>query len=161
MGLFKSDPRLRLPRHPNAERPRADEKVWRQGDADLQNGWLARHGKLSLTDTRLVFVPTPLDMLLRARRREIALDSVTRLERVPRDVDGGLVGGRRARFVIADGECDYQVMVGDLDNWLDMLEIVINRRRGSVTQPPRLSILRDGYVNAMLEAVTVDPTPDA
>ena len=75
-------------------------------------------------------------------------------------MNGALAGGRRARFVIADAECDYQVMVGDLDNWLDMLEIVVNRSRGSASQPPKVPILRDGYVNAMLAAAVDSNQPD-
>ena len=49
----------RLPRVAHAERPRPDEKIlWKTG-ADLNNGWLGRHGTLYLTEQRLVFVPTP------------------------------------------------------------------------------------------------------
>ena len=46
--------------------------------ADLQNGWLARHGDLILTEERLVFVPTLLDTALLAKRRQIMLEDVRR-----------------------------------------------------------------------------------
>ena len=59
----------RLPRGPHAERPRPDEKVRKRTGADLQNGWLARHGTLFLSDDRLVFVPTLMDTAMRAKRR--------------------------------------------------------------------------------------------
>jgi hypothetical protein len=66
----------KLPRGRNADRPRPDEKVRKQTGADLQNGWWGRHGTLTLTDDRLVFVPTLLDALMRARRHEVVLDAV-------------------------------------------------------------------------------------
>ena len=70
----------RLPRVAHAERPRPDEKIlWKTG-ADLNNGWLGRHGTLYLTEQRLVFVPTPLDHLLRAKRREIAREDIEAIE---------------------------------------------------------------------------------
>ena len=62
-------PEDKLPRVSHADRPRDDEKVLRKGGADLNNGWLGRHGNLYLTEERLVFVPTPLDHLLMAKRR--------------------------------------------------------------------------------------------
>lgn len=158
VGMFKANPRKRLPRIPNAERPRPDEKVWRVGEADLQNGWLGRHGKLSLLETRLVFVPTPLDMLLRAKRREIPLDAITHITREPRDVGGAAPGGRRARVVIGDAACDYQVMLGDIDNWIDMIELVTNRRRGKVARPEKIVVGRENYVNP-LTAVMAEESP--
>ena len=36
-----------LPRGPHAEKPGPDETILQQSGADLQNGWLARHGELS------------------------------------------------------------------------------------------------------------------
>jgi hypothetical protein len=158
VGIIKSDPRKRLPRVPNAERPRPDEKVWRVGEADLQNGWLGRHGKLSLLDTRLVFVPTPLDMLLRAKRREIPLDAITHITREPRDVNGAATGGRRVRVVVGDALCDYQVMLGDVDNWIDMMELVTNRRRGNSGQPPKIVVGRENYVNPLLAVMAEEST---
>jgi len=36
---------------------RPDETILKKSGADLQNGWLARHGELYCTEDRLVFVP--------------------------------------------------------------------------------------------------------
>ena len=33
-----------------------DEKIRKRSGADLQNGWMGRHGTLYLTDERIVFV---------------------------------------------------------------------------------------------------------
>ena len=146
-----------LPRHPHAERPRKDETPLRSGGADLQNGWLARHGTLTLTSTRLVFVPTVLDTFLRARRREIDLDRIVEIEREPRDVEGSNPGMRRPRVIIVDHECRYQFIVGDLDNWIDMLQIVIDRRRSAAGQEP-VVVHRDGYTNVLI-AEGISPNP--
>jgi len=48
----------KLPREQHAARPRPGETIRKQGGADLQNGWLGRHGTLYLGDERIVFVPT-------------------------------------------------------------------------------------------------------
>ena len=141
----------KLPRHPHAERPRADETSLRSGGVDLQNGWLARHGQLTLTPTRLVFVPTVLDHFLRAKRRSIDLDQIVEVEREPRDVEGSSPGLRRPRVIVSDHECAYQFMVGDLDNWIDMLQVVIDRRRASAGREP-LVVHREGYTNVLVAA---------
>ena len=44
----------KLPRTKHADRPRPGETVLKQSGADLQNGWLARHGTLFVTDERLL-----------------------------------------------------------------------------------------------------------
>lgn len=139
----------KLPRRPHADRPRPNEKIVRQGGADLQNGWLGRHGTLSLTGERLVFVPTPLDMFLRAKRREIAYDEILRLEREPRDVNGTNPGARRNRMIIWTEECGYQFMVGDLDSWIDMIEIVVNKHRSEHHRDP-LVVERENYTNPLV-----------
>jgi hypothetical protein len=140
----------RLPRRPHADRPRPDEQVLKQGGADLQNGWLSRHGSLSVTDDRLVFVPTILDTLLGAKRREIALDEISEIERFPVSPSGGLPpGGRRPRMILHTPECAYELMVGDLDSWIDSLErvYVLRAKRGKTHSP---TITREGYVNLLL-----------
>ena len=144
----------KLPRHPHADRPRPDETVRRHGHADLQNGWYARHGRLSLCDARIVFAPTPLDTLMRAKRREILLERIESVERLPRDPDGTNPGGRRARMVITDHECAYQFMVSDLDSWIDMIEIVTNRQRTTAGVGPIL-VLRENYENPVTAALNV------
>lgn len=138
-----------LPRRPNADKPRPDETVLKVGGVDLQNGWLGRHGDLSVTDDRLVFVPTVLDTLLRARRREIPLDDITEIERWPVSPGGHSVGGKRPRMLIHTDECVYEFMVGDLDSWIDSLERVYQRRVG-LGKPHSPKITRENYVNLLL-----------
>jgi hypothetical protein len=141
-------PSRRLPRGPQAERPRADEVVRKRTSADLQNGWLGRHGTLLLTDDRLVFVPTPLDTALRAKRREIPLAEIEEIERFPREAAAASGGGRRPRMLLHTRETTYELMVGDLDAWIDALEIVYEmRRERGLPHTPRVT--REGYVNML------------
>lgn len=139
----------KLPRLPHADRPRPDEKVLKRSGADLQNGWLARHGDLFLTQERLVFVPTVLDTALMAKRREIPLTAVRAIERFPLSPASMPRGGRRPRMMLHTDQCVYEFMVGDLDAWIDMLESWFHRRerRGEGPAPP---VRREGYTNAML-----------
>jgi hypothetical protein len=144
------DSRRRLPRKPHADKIRPDETILKSSGADLQNGWLSRHGDLTITEDRLVFVPTILDTLMRAKRREIALDDITEIERWPISPGGMGPGGRRPRMLIHTDECVYELMVGDLDAWIDTLERVYQRRAGKGrTYTPRIT--REGYVNLLLE----------
>lgn len=141
----------KLPRVKHADRPRPGETVLKQSGADLQNGWLARHGTLFATDDRLVFVPTVLDHVLLAKRREIPLDAVTEIERFPTSPDALPHGGRRPRMLIHTDACVYEFMVGDLDAWIDALEAVYRRRarEGGGDYAPRVT--REGYVNLLIE----------
>lgn len=136
----------KLPRGPQPDRPRPDETVVRAGGADLQNGWLARHGTLTLTESRLVFVPTPLDRLMQAKRREILFSKLVEVEREPRDPMGGTRGGRRPRMIVRDDVCAYEFLVGDLDSWIDTIEVVVDRHKGPGAP---LKVLRDNYVNPL------------
>lgn len=147
--------KAKLPRGPHAERPRPGEVVRKRAGVDLQNGWLARHGTLFLTDERLVFVPTALDTAMRARRREIPLDRLLEVERYPKDVDGYTVAGKRARLLFHTEECVYQFMVPDMDAWIDAIEIVCEARAkgGSGHMPV---ITREGYTNLLRLS---DPAP--
>lgn len=139
----------RLPRLPHAQKIQPDERVLKGTGADLQNGWLARHGELSLTDDRLVFVPTVIDTLMRARRREILLDNIQEIERFPLRPGDMPLGGRRPRMLLHTPECVYEFMVGDLDGWIDVFELVYRRRRrqGKLHTP---RITREDYVNVLL-----------
>ncbi len=139
----------KLPRKPHAERLRADEVVRKRGGADLQNGWLGRHGTLYLCDTRVVFVPTILDTLMRAKRREFLLSDVTELERYPKSPEEVIPGGKRPRMIIHTAECGYEFMVGDLDAWLDALHIVYAHREktGGGAAPP---FVRTGSTTELL-----------
>lgn len=139
----------RLPRLPHADKPGPDEKVLKRSGADLQNGWLARHGDLYLSEDRLVFVPTLVDTALRAKRREILLDDITEIERFPVSPGGMPRGGRRPRMLLHTGACVYEFMVGDLDAWIDALEHVykLRERHG---RPYRPTVTREGYTNMLL-----------
>lgn len=144
------DANRKLPRRPHADRPGPDEQILKQGGADLQNGWLSRHGTLSVTDERLVFVPTVLDTALGAKRREILLDEISEIERFPISPDSGIsLGGKRPRMILHTPECAYELMVGDLDSWIDSLEKVyaIRAKKGRTYCP---AITREGYVNLLL-----------
>lgn len=144
------DANRKLPRRPHADRPGPDEQILKQGGADLQNGWLSRHGTLSVTDERLVFVPTVLDTALGAKRREILLDEISEIERFPISPDSGIsLGGKRPRMILHTPECAYELMVGDLDAWIDSLEKVyaIRAKKGRTYCP---AITREGYVNLLL-----------
>jgi hypothetical protein len=139
----------RLPRKPHAPKPRLDESVRKRSGADLQNGWLARHGTFTMTDDRLVFVPTLLDTGLGAKRREIMLADVRTVERVPRHPNDMPRGGKRPRMLLHTDECVYEFMLADLDSWIDALEkmFVLRVKRGLGDPPP---ILREGVENFML-----------
>jgi hypothetical protein len=141
----------KLPRTKHADRPRPGETVLKQSGADLQNGWLARHGTLFVTDERLLFVPTVLDTALQAKRREIPLGDVVEVERFPRSPGDMPPGGRRPRMLIHTDACVYEFLVGDLDAWIDSLEGVYRRRARETGDDyaPRFS--REGHVNLLIE----------
>jgi len=139
----------KMPRLPHAERPRSDETVRKRGGADLQNGWYARHGTLYLTDDRVVFVPTILDTVLGGKRREFRLDDIVEVERYPRSPDGMIPGGKRPRMIIHTAECGYELMVGDLDAWMDSIALVYaHRRKNGATHTPKFA--RDGSTTELL-----------
>lgn len=139
----------RLPRLPHAQKVQPGERVVKGTGADLQNGWLARHGELSLTEERLVFVPTIIDTLMRAKRREIFLDNIQEIERFPLRPGDMPLGGRRPRMLLHTPECVYEFMVGDLDGWIDVFELVYRRRRRHGKEhTPRIT--REDYVNVLL-----------
>ena len=142
-------PNRRRPRGPNAEKIRPDETTLKEGGADLQNGWLARHGNLVITDDRMVFLPTVLDTVLRAKRREVPLDDITEIERWPHSPGGLAPGGKRPRMLIHTDACVYEFMVGDLDSWIDSFELVYKRRVGQ-GKPHVPTITREDYVNLLL-----------
>ncbi|HMN98295.1 MAG TPA: hypothetical protein PKD59_02670 [Miltoncostaeaceae bacterium] len=141
----------KLPRVKHADRPRPGETVLKQSGADLQNGWLARHGTLYATDDRLLFVPTVLDHALQAKRREIPLGDVTEIERFPRSPAEMPLGGKRPRMLIHTDACVYEFMVGDLDAWIDALERVYQRRSRETGEDYTPRITREGYVNLLME----------
>jgi hypothetical protein len=141
----------KLPRVTHADRPRPGETVLKQSGADLQNGWLARHGTLFATDDRLLFVPTVLDHALLAKRREIPLGQITEVERFPVSPADMPLGGKRPRMLIHTDACVYEFMVGDLDAWIDALERVYQRRARETGDDHMPRITREGYVNLLME----------
>jgi hypothetical protein len=145
----KERSRSALPRGPHATAPGPDERVLKRTGADLQNGWLGRHGDLVLTDDRIVFLPTLLDTLLRAKRRELRLDDITKIERYPVRVGDPTPGGKRARMLLHTDACVYEFMVGDLDAWIDSLERVY-QMRGANGKPHRPPTLRENHINVFL-----------
>jgi len=139
----------RLPRVPHADKPGADERILKRSGADLQNGWLARHGELYLTEDRVVFLPTIIDTLLRAKRREILLDDIAEIERFPLRPGDMPTGGRRPRMLLHTEACVYEFLVGDLDAWIDTFERVyqMRRKRGRAFTP---RVTREGYTNVLM-----------
>jgi hypothetical protein len=142
------DSRSKLPRTGHAPPLRDDEKVRKTSDADLQNGWLGRHGRLALTDERVVFTPTPLDRILFAKRREIVLDDITEVERFPKNVEQGWAG-KRARMLLHTEPCIYEIMVPDLDAWIDAIQKVY-QLRAKAGRPHTPTVTREGYENLLL-----------
>ena len=141
----------RLPRVKHAERPREGEKIlWKTG-ADLNNGWLGRHGTLYLTEDRLVFVPTALDHLLGAKRREILRGDLDAVERWPISPGEMPRGAKRPRMYLwADG-VRYQFIVPELDSWIDVLEVAYQRARESDASAHVPEFRRSGVQNGLLE----------
>ena len=142
------DDKNKLPKRANAEPLREDERLRKLSDADMQNGWLSRHGKLHLTDDRLLFVPTPLDRALLCKRREISLDEITAIERYPRSVNDP-PSLKRSRLILQTPECHYELLVGDLDAWIDAMEKVYDLRQKD-GRPHKPETLRDDYENLLL-----------
>ncbi len=143
----------RLPRGKNADRPRPDEKVlWKTG-VDLNNGWLGRHGTLYLTDQRILFVPTPLDHLLGAKRREIPRDRLQIVERWPLNPGHMPPGAKRPRlYLYADG-VKYQFIVGDLDAWFDIIEVVFTKAHAQDPTSHVPEFRRQGIENGLMDGL--------
>jgi hypothetical protein len=142
-----------LPRRPHAERPRPGETVRKRGGADLQNGWYGRHGTLSLTDERLVFVPTIIDTALGGKRREILWDDIVEIERYPSTPEGVIPGGKRPRIIIHTAECGYEFMVGDMDAWIDAMEIMYAHRVKN-GHPHVPVVVREGSTTELLSEIS-------
>lgn len=144
-----TSPGTKLPKGPQPPKPGPDERVRKSGGADLQNGWWGRHGTLTLTDERMVFVPTHLDRLLRARRHQILLDDIEELERWPVHPGDIPHGGKRPRLRVHTPVCVYELMAGDIDSWFDAIEKVydIRAKRGKTRVPV---FRREGVENMML-----------
>ena len=111
-----------------------EDGVHRRTAASLNNGWLARGGRLALHDDHLSFTPTPIERMLFARSLRIDFDGIIRVERHPSRAGEILPGGRapRMRLVTEPKGFDFVFMSG-LDDWIsaveDRLRIWENRRR--------------------------------
>lgn len=143
-------PNRKLPKGPKPDKPRPHENVRKQGGADLQNGWYARHGTLTLTDERLVFVPTILDTALGGHRHQMLLSDVTEVERWPIRPGGIPRGGKRPRLQIHTPACVYEFLVGDLDAWFDAIEKVFRLRADRTPGANLPTFTREGVENLML-----------
>jgi hypothetical protein len=143
----------KLPRRPHADKPGPGETIRKRGGADLQNGWYGRHGTLYLTDERLVFVPTILDTLLGGKRREWAYDEITEVERYPSSPEGMIPGGKRPRMIIHTAECGYELMVSDMDAWIDAIEVMY-AHRGKNGHSYKPTVVRDGSDTALLSEIS-------
>ena len=146
-------PPAKLPRLKHAERPRADERALKQTGSDLNNGWLGRHGTLYLTDERVVFVPTALDHVLGAKRREIPLDTIRAVERWPLSPGDIPRGGKRPRLFIDTAEVRYVFLPSDLDGWFDLLQLVFYKRSKEDPGTGRPEFRRTGVENGLLDTV--------
>jgi hypothetical protein len=148
-----SAPSTKLPRVRHAERPSPDETVLKSGGVDLNNGWLGRHGTLSLTAERLVFVPTVLDHVLGAKRREITLDDIRGVERWPLDPGDVPRGGKRPRLYVDTAGTRYVFLSTDIDGWFDLLQLAFYKRSKEHPGSGMPEFRRTGVGNGLLETV--------
>ncbi len=148
-----SAPSTRLPRGKHAAKPGPEEKILKHSQTDLNNGWLGRHGKLYLTPTRLVFVPTPLDHLMGAKRREIMLDDIRAVERWPLSPGELPRGAKRPRLFIDTADVRYIWLPTDLDGWFDILQLVFYRRSKENPGSGMPEFRRTGLENGLIETV--------
>lgn len=93
----------------------------KRGLVSVNVGWLARGGLLRLRADRLEFEPSPLELLMRGRRRVIPFADLWWIERRPaRPEQVSPVGElKRMRLHMRDGSHIDVLPVGDtLDEWL-------------------------------------------
>jgi hypothetical protein len=148
-----SSPSTKLPRVRHAQRPRPGETVLKRGGVDLNNGWLGRHGTMSLTEDRLVFVPTVLDHVLGAKRREIALDDIRAVERWPLNPGDVPAGGKRPRLYVDTEGTRYVFLSTDIDGWFDLLQLAYYKRSKDEPGSGMPEFRRTGIDNGLLETV--------
>ncbi len=149
----KSEPSSRLPRKGHAEKIRPGEVILKKTGSDLNNGWLGRHGQLHLTDDRLLFVPTPLDHMMGAKRREILLDDIRAVERWPLSPGDIPRGARRPRLFVDTDTTRYIFLPSDLDGWFDLLQLVFYKRSKEDPGSGRPEFRRTGVENGLLATV--------
>ncbi len=148
------EPSTKLPRSPHAPKIGPDEVILRKTGSDMNNGWLGRHGQLHLTDTRLLFVPTPLDHVLGAKRREIPLDDIRAVERWPLSPGQLPRGGKRPRLFIDTATTRYIFLPSDLDGWFDLIQLAFYKRSKENPGSGRPEFRRTGIENGLLATVS-------
>ncbi|MGA0068803.1 MAG: PH domain-containing protein [Miltoncostaeaceae bacterium] len=146
-------PSTKLPRSGHAPKLDPDEPVLKKTSTDLNNGWLGRHGQLHLTNERVLFIPTPLDHLLGAKRREIPLDDIRAVERWPLSPGEVPRGAKRPRLFIDTADTRYIFLPSDLDGWFDLLQLVFYKRSKEDPGSGRPEFRRTGIENGLLLTV--------
>jgi len=146
-------PSTKLPRSGHAPKLDPDEPVLKKTSTDLNNGWLGRHGQLHLTNERVLFIPTPLDHLLGAKRREIPLDDIRAVERWPLSPGEVPRGAKRPRLFIDTADARYIFLPSDLDGWFDLLQLVFYKRSKEDPGSGRPEFRRTGIENGLLLTV--------
>jgi len=147
-------PSTKLPRNGHAPKLGSDETVLKRTSTDLNNGWLGRHGQLNLTDARILFVPTPLDHLLGAKRREIPLDDIRAVERWPLSPGEVPRGAKRPRLFIDTPTTRYIFLPSDIDGWFDLIQLVFYKRSKQNPGSGRPEFRRTGVENGLLITVS-------
>lgn len=143
-------PSTKLPRNGHAPKLGPDETVLKRTNTDLNNGWLGRHGQLNLTESRILFVPTPLDHLLGAKRREIPLDDIRAVERWPLSPGDVPRGAKRPRLFIDTATTRYILLPSDLDGWFDLIQLMFYKRSKEDPGSGRPEFRRTGVENGLI-----------
>ncbi|MBM3665725.1 MAG: PH domain-containing protein [Actinobacteria bacterium] len=146
-------PSTKLPRNGHAPKLRPEETVLKKTSTDLNNGWLGRHGQLHLTDERLLFVPTPLDHVLGAKRHEIPLNDIRAVERWPLSPGEVPRGAKRPRLFIDTATTRYIFLAPDLDGWFDLIQLMFYKRSKEDPGSGRPEFRRTGVENGLLITV--------
>lgn len=146
-------PSTKLPRNGHAPKLAPDEPVLKKTNTDLNNGWLGRHGQLHLTNERVLFIPTPLDHVLGAKRREIPLDDIRAVERWPLSPGEVPRGAKRPRLYIDTATTRYIFLPSDLDGWFDLIQLVFYKRSKEDPGSGRPEFRRTGVENGLLLTV--------
>jgi len=146
-------PSTKLPRNGHAPKLGPDEPVLKKTNTDLNNGWLGRHGQLHLTNERVLFIPTPLDHVLGAKRREILLDDIRTVERWPLSPGEVPRGAKRPRLYIDTATTRYIFLPSDLDGWFDLIQLVFYKRSKEDPGSGRPEFRRTGVENGLLLTV--------
>ena len=146
-------PSTKLPRNGHAPKLGPDEPVLKKTNTDLNNGWLGRHGQLHLTNERVLFIPTPLDHVLGAKRREILLDDIRAVERWPLSPGEVPRGAKRPRLYIDTATTRYIFLPSDLDGWFDLIQLVFYKRSKEDPGSGRPEFRRTGVENGLLLTV--------